>query len=101
MSSAFGWTDVEDARLRRLRAAGQPWRAIAAELGTTLWSAIERGRRIGAPRPRPTALCRREDDGRQPLPPGHPRTWRAITDGTLLDGAPYPLPVFTTHPCEQ
>ena len=31
---------------------------------------------------------------RPPLPPGHPTTWRLITDGTVLGGTEYPFPVF-------
>lgn len=28
------------------------------------------------------------------LPPGHPISWGAITEGTVLDAATYPFPVF-------
>lgn len=35
-----------------------------------------------------------EDRRREPLPAGDRRTWGAITAGTLLEGMPYPLPVF-------
>ena len=31
---------------------------------------------------------------RPALPAGHPVTWGAITDGTVLDEAIYPFPVF-------
>lgn len=31
---------------------------------------------------------------RPALPSGHPESWGAITDGTVLDHAPYPFPVF-------
>ena len=31
---------------------------------------------------------------RPALPAGHPETWGAITDGTVLDAATYPFPVF-------
>lgn len=31
---------------------------------------------------------------RPALPAGHPLTWGAITDGTVLDHATYPFPVF-------
>lgn len=33
-------------------------------------------------------------DDRPCLPPGHPDTWGRITEGTVLDSAPYPFPVF-------
>lgn len=31
---------------------------------------------------------------RPALPAGHPVSWGAITDGTVLDHATYPFPVF-------
>jgi hypothetical protein len=31
---------------------------------------------------------------RPPLPAGHSITWGLLTDGTVLDGAEYPHPVF-------
>ncbi len=31
---------------------------------------------------------------RPPLPPGHPVSWSLLTDGTVLEGEPYPYPVF-------
>ena len=31
---------------------------------------------------------------RPALPAGHPISWRAITEGTVLDEAKYPFPVF-------
>jgi len=31
---------------------------------------------------------------RPALPSGHPDSWGAITDGTVLDHAAYPFPVF-------
>lgn len=31
---------------------------------------------------------------RPALPAGHPITWGAITEGTVLDSAVYPFPVF-------
>lgn len=36
-----------------------------------------------------------EDGNREPLPPGHPTSWKLLTDGTILDGADYPFPVFS------
>jgi hypothetical protein len=35
-----------------------------------------------------------ESRDRPPRPPGHPACWGLITAGTLLEGEPYPLPVF-------
>lgn len=33
-------------------------------------------------------------DDRGPLPPGHPLSWGAITEGTVLQDAAYPYPWF-------
>lgn len=33
---------------------------------------------------------------RPPMPSGHPVSWGAITDGTMLEQAVYPFPVFTS-----
>jgi len=88
------WSEATDAKLRRLRAEGATWDAIATELSISRYTAIERGRRIGAPRPPPEHKPAPEDPGRAPLCPGHPRTWGALTEGTVLAGTPYPLPVF-------
>lgn len=35
-----------------------------------------------------------DEQERPPLPPGHPVAWEVLTDGTLLEGTAYPLPVF-------
>ena len=32
---------------------------------------------------------------RGPLPPGHALSWGAITQGTVLEAAEYPYPVFS------
>ncbi|MBW4090062.1 MAG: AsnC family protein [Proteobacteria bacterium] len=94
MPKKLPWTDAQDTRLRRLRAEGAHWDAIAALFGVTRWAAIERGRRIGA-FPRPAGFVPPpEDPERDPLPPGHPHSWGAITAGTVLEDVPYPLPVF-------
>lgn len=85
------WTDAADTHIRRLRAEGASWDAIAAAIGTSRWSAIERGRRIGARAPIRVAPPP-PDPGREPLAAGHPITWGAITDGTLLEATLYPWP---------
>jgi hypothetical protein len=95
MPRALLWTDAQDTTLRRLRAEGETWEAIAAALGVARFTAIERGRRIGAPRPAPGPRIIREDPNREPLPAGHPRAWGALVAGTVLDGETYPLPVFS------
>jgi hypothetical protein len=86
------WTDAQDTQIRRLRAEGASWDTIAATLGFTRWTVIERGHRIGASRPPPEATPPPEDPARDPLPPGHPRSWAAITAGTVLEGVPYAVP---------
>ena len=40
-------------------------------------------------------------DNRVPLPAGHPVTWRAITEGTVLEREPYPYPVFDVEPDQE
>ncbi len=94
MPVKYVWTNAQDTKLRRLRAEGATWDATAAALGMTRSATIDRGRRIGARRPPPDFVPLPEDPGREPLPPGDPRSWGAITAGTVLEGTPYPLPVF-------
>lgn len=94
MPAALVWTDAQDTTLRRLRAEGATWETIADTLGVARFTAIDRGRRIGAPRPPPGPRAIREDPCRDPLPAGHPRSWGPLTAGTALEGTPYPLPVF-------
>jgi len=88
------WTDALDSQLRRMRAEGAGWDDIGAVLGITRWAASERARRIGAHLPPPEFVPPPEDPEREPLAAGHPRSWGAITSGTVLQGQPYPLPVF-------
>lgn len=88
------WTPARDAQLRRLRAEGATWDAIASELGLSRYTTIERGRRLGARRPPPEHVPPPDDPSRPPLPPGHPRCWGPLTEGTVLQGTSYPLPVF-------
>jgi hypothetical protein len=88
------WTAAQDTQIRRLRAEGASWDTVAAILGLARWTVIDRGRRIGALRPPRQSVLPQEDPARDPLPPGHPRSWSVLTAGTLLEGTPYPLPVF-------
>jgi hypothetical protein len=85
------WSDPADTILRRLRAEGATWEEIAAAFGVSTSAVIGRGHRIGArpppPAHRPAPPCK----SREPLPAGHPVTWTALTDGTLLAGAEYGL----------
>ena len=94
MPAPLIWTESRDNLLCGLRAEGRSWDAIATMLGISRWAAIERGRLVGAHKPQPPAGPRgpAAESGREPLPPGHPASWGAITAGTLLDGAAYPYP---------
>jgi len=103
MPEALIWTPERDALLLSRRAQGHSWDAIAAEFAISRSALIARGRRLGlkptrgpaAPPARPTPAPAPEDDpARPPLPPGHPRSWGLITQGTVLEGTPYPYPVF-------
>ncbi len=95
MRAGVVWTSRLDERLLQLRAVGLTWDAMAAELGCSRNSVIERGRRLGARRivMKPARVVPESRD-RPPRPPGHPACWGLITAGTLLEGEPYPLPVF-------
>jgi hypothetical protein len=94
VSQPFTWTAAQDAQIRRLRAEGATWDGISQVIGRSAAAVRERGRRIGAIRPPPDFVPLPEDPQREPLPAGHERSWGAITRGTVLDGCPYPLPVF-------
>ena len=94
MPKKLVWTDAQDTRIRRLRIEGASWDTIAGVLGFTRWTVIERGRRIKAMRPPRDFLPPPEDLARDPLPAGHPRSWGVITAGSVLEGAPYPFPLF-------
>jgi hypothetical protein len=86
------WTEVQDMKIKRMRAACASWDCIASAIGVTRWTVIERGRRIGARLPPPDFEPPPEDPDRAPLPAGHPETWEVINKGTSLEGAPYPIP---------
>lgn len=94
MPNKLIWTEAQDSQIRRLRTEGASWDVISAILGHTRWAVIDRGRRIGARPPPREFVPPPEDPHRDPLPAGHPRSWGVITVGTLLEGTPYPLPVF-------
>jgi hypothetical protein len=84
------WTDVQDTQIKRLRSQGSTWDTIAEAMGVTRWTVIERGRRIGARLPPPDFVPDPEDPQRAPLPPGDPRTWNVIVQGSCLEGIAYP-----------
>jgi len=93
MPEKLHWSEAADTILRRARAEGHTWDNIAALLGASRWTAIDRGRRLGARRP-PPDFTPKPDLLRPPLPAGHPRSWDLLVTGTSLEGEPYPHPVF-------
>ena len=93
MPKKLTWTDARDSQIKRLRAQGATWDMIAAALNVTRWTAIDRGRRIGARPPPPDFTPEPEDPERPAMPAGDPRSWGAITNGSVLEGMPYPPPV--------
>ena len=108
MPKKLTWTDAQDSQIRRLRAEGASWDAIAAALGFTRWAIIERGRRIGAQAPPREFVPPPEDPHRDPLPPGHPtqlgRDHRRHAAGrlTLPDARVHPLtPQKEATPCTR
>jgi hypothetical protein len=103
MPEKLHWTQPADAQLRRLRAEGATWDAIAAAMRVSRSAVIEHGRRIGARLPPPDvvpeAVRELMDPAREPLRAGHPVSWRAITAGTLLAGSRYPWPPWREWEC--
>ena len=92
MPKKLTWTDAQDSQIKRMRAQGATWDTIAEALNFTRWTVIDRGRRIGARLPPPGFTPEPEDPDRPPLRAGDPRRWGAITQGTALEGLPYPRP---------
>jgi hypothetical protein len=92
---AEAWTPGLDGRLLSLRAAGASWDSIAVDLRLGRYTVVERGRRLGARKTaQPAPAMPIEARDRPPLQAGHPACWGLITAGTVLEGTPYPYPVF-------
>jgi hypothetical protein len=89
MPKKLVWTDAQDTTIRRLRAEGATWDAIAALLRLTRWTVIERGRQIGARPPPPDFIPPPDDPNRDVMPAGHPISWDALVRGTSLEGLRY------------
>jgi hypothetical protein len=87
------WTNVQDMKIRRMRAESASWDSIAIAVGVTRWTVIERGRRLGARLPPPDFQPPPDDPERPALPPGHQETWDVIIKETSLEGMRYPIPV--------
>ena len=94
MLARVRWTAGLDEQLKALRAAGFTWDAVALEMALGRNTVLERGRRIGARKPQPLARAVMEAADRPARSPGHPTTWGLINAGTVLEGQPYPYPVF-------
>jgi len=86
------WSAPRDFRLRLMRLEGATWEEIAEVLAVAPGRVVARAHQIGARRP-PKGLAVFEDPAREPLPAGHPRAWRVLTEGTWLAGSRYPIPV--------
>ena len=92
MPKKIEWTAAQDLKIKRMRAERASWDSIAAAVGVTRWTVIERGRRLGARLPPPDLEPRMGDPDRPAFPPGHPETWGIINKGMSLEGMPYPIP---------
>jgi hypothetical protein len=86
------WTEVQDSKIKRMRAESASWDTIAVAVGVTRWTVIERGRRLGARLPPPDFEPPSEDPERPALAPGHKETWDVIIKGMSLEGMIYPIP---------
>lgn len=84
------WLPSQDHAIRRMRAEGATWDAVADRISVSRWSAIARGRWLGAAAPRPGCVVAEPERGEEPLAAGHPASWGAIIKGTLLEGAAWP-----------
>jgi hypothetical protein len=93
MSGKHVWDEAADRKLRDLRWAGTTWDAIAAEMGLGRWVVLERGRKLGVRR-RPREFTVQETADCPCRPAGHPDTWGLLVKDTVLEGSPYPFPVF-------
>lgn len=83
------WQASDDETILAMRNNRCPWDQIALALGISRFTVIERGRHIGASLGPAPETVPEIDDARRPMRPGHPTSWGAITNGTVLDGAFY------------
>ena len=96
MPAKLDWAETMDTQLLELRGRRVAWNVIAQTMHLSRNTVIERARRIGVTKRSKIgmAVVRPESDDRAPRPAGHSSTWGAITQGTCLEGATYPFPVF-------
>jgi hypothetical protein len=88
MPNTIVWTTDLDRSLTEYRASQWSWERIAAKLGISRFSLIERSRVISD-----VEEHQKQDvsDDRRPLPAGSGASWDAICANTCLSGAPYDL----------
>ncbi len=94
------WTTSDDRQIATARAARRSWDTIAANLGFSRSSVIERARALAIPRLTPLPPDPEIEADRDPLPAGDPLAWAVLTDGTLLEGTAYPLRYATGGPLD-
>ena len=88
MPKSLVWTAAQDAAITRMRAEGATWATIGEHLGLSRNTVIERGRRIHAAQGSIRQPAQREPERpREPLPAGHPETWRLISKEPYPGGA--------------
>jgi hypothetical protein len=91
------WTEAELTTIVRMRSAEPPapWDRIARAIGLSRWTVIEKGYTLGfrkrqaAPHREAVPVAPVVERDPEPLPPGHPLSWGALTAGTVLEGARY------------
>jgi len=93
MTERTKWDASLDQTILALRWSGLTWEAIAAKMGLGRYTVVERGRKLGARR-RPHGVAVGESADRACRVAGHPETWGLLVKGTVLEGSPYPYPVF-------
>lgn len=85
MSRAIEWTEEMDATLRDMRGDGCTCMEVAATLDVSKNAVINRCDRLGLVTGnrfrQQHMVTRQEDRDEEPLPPGHPVSWGAISMG--------------------
>jgi hypothetical protein len=96
MAPPIAWTDKSNARLKELRKAGVTWTKIGEEFGVGRNAAKAQYHRLFNTRKGPKKVQPKippgdvRDRSANPLPAGHRISWGILTDGTWLEGTPWP-----------